>query len=75
MSAANDNTVFNGLRRWWLSTPRSGSHLLINPWEYRHLTAFGATRIAGGSVAAAAGTICLAYGVTTRPRSSWLSRG
>jgi len=36
---------------------------LINPWEYRHLRGFGATRIVGGSVAAAAGLICLAYGV------------
>jgi hypothetical protein len=36
---------------------------LINPWEYRHLRAFGGTRIAGGSVAAAAGVVCLSYGV------------
>jgi hypothetical protein len=35
---------------------------LINPWEYRHLLVFGVTRIAGGSVAAAAGVVCLAYG-------------
>jgi hypothetical protein len=63
MNAASDNTALNRLRRWWLSTPRSGSHLLINPWEYRHLSTFGALRIAGGSVAAAAGIICLSYGV------------
>ena len=36
---------------------------LINPWEYRHLRAFGVTRIAGGGVAAAAGVVCLSYGV------------
>jgi hypothetical protein len=36
---------------------------IINPWEYRHLRAFGVTRIFGGSVAAATGVICLAYGV------------
>jgi hypothetical protein len=36
---------------------------LINPWEYRHLRVFGVTRIAGGSVAAAAGIVCLSYGV------------
>jgi hypothetical protein len=36
---------------------------LINPWEYGHLRAFGVTRIAGGSVAVAAGVVCLAYGV------------
>ena len=31
--------------------------------SYRHLRGFGVTRIAGGSVAAAAGVVCLAYGV------------
>jgi hypothetical protein len=36
---------------------------LIAPWEYRHLRASGVTRIAGGSVAAAAGVVCLSYGV------------
>jgi hypothetical protein len=36
---------------------------LINPWEYRHLRAFGVTRVFGGSVAAGAGVICLSYGV------------
>jgi hypothetical protein len=34
---------------------------LINPWEYRHLHAFGVTRIAGGFIAATAGVICLSY--------------
>jgi hypothetical protein len=37
-------------------------HRLINPWEYRHLRVYGVMRIAGG-VAAAAGVVCLAYGV------------
>jgi len=41
----------------------TGMQRLINPWEYRHLRAFGLTRIASGSVAAAAGVICLSYGV------------
>jgi hypothetical protein len=36
---------------------------LINPWEYRHLRFYGVTRVAGGSVAGAAGVICLSYGV------------
>jgi hypothetical protein len=36
---------------------------LINPWEYRHLRASGATRIAGGFVAATAGVVCLSYAV------------
>lgn len=63
MTASNDNTAVKGLRRWWLSPPRCGMYRLINPWEYRHLRASGATRIAGGSVAAAAGVVCLWYGV------------
>jgi hypothetical protein len=37
-------------------------HRLINPWEYRHLRFTGTTRIAGGSVAALAGFVCLSYG-------------
>ena len=63
MNALNDNTAWKMLRRWWLSPPRRGMHRLINPWEYRHLRGFGVTRIAGGCVAAAAGLICLSYGV------------
>jgi hypothetical protein len=35
---------------------------LIVPYEYRHLRFFGVGRIAGGSVAAAAGVVCLSYG-------------
>ena len=63
MNAPNDNTAAKRLRRWWLTPPRSGLQRLINPIEYRHLRGFGLTRIAGGSVAAAAGVICLSYGV------------
>jgi hypothetical protein len=36
---------------------------VIAPWEDRHLRVFGVGRIAGGSVATAAGLICLSYGV------------
>jgi hypothetical protein len=43
--------------------PRTGMRRLIVPWEYRHLRAFGVIRIVGGSVAAAAGVVCLGYGV------------
>ena len=50
-----------GLRGWWASPARSGMRRLISPWEYRHLRGFGATRIGGGSLAAAAGIVCLAY--------------
>jgi hypothetical protein len=63
MYAQNDNTAPKGLRGWWASPPRSGPRRLIAPWEHRHLRAFGVTRIAGGSVAAAAGVVCLSYGV------------
>jgi hypothetical protein len=63
MNAQNDNTFAKRLRRWWLTPPRPGLQRLIYPFEYRHLRGFGVTRIAGGSVQAAAGLICLAYGV------------
>ena len=66
MNAPNDNTAAKRLLTWWLSPPRPGMHRLINPWEYRHLRASGVTRIAGGSVAAAAGVVCLSYGVYGR---------
>ncbi len=62
MDAANDNAARKGLRGWWAFPPRPGMQRLINPWEYRHLRAFGVTRIAGGFVAATAGVVCLSYG-------------
>ena len=61
MNASNDNSAAKGLRGWWESPPRHGMHRLINPWEYRHLRVSGVTRLAGGSVAAAAGVVCLSY--------------
>ena len=63
MNAPNDNTAPKGLRGWWRSPPRTGLQRLINPFEYRHLRVFGVTRIAGGSLAAGAGVVCLSYGV------------
>lgn len=63
MNAPNDNTVTKRLRRWWLTPRRPGLQRLIIPWEYRNIRAFGVTRIVGGIAAAAAGVICLAYGV------------
>jgi hypothetical protein len=63
MNAPNDNTAAGGLRGWWASPPRPGMQRLINPLAYRHLRFFGVGHVAGGSVAAAAGLICLAYGV------------
>jgi hypothetical protein len=53
----------NGLRTWWLTPPRSGIRRVIPPWVYRHLRFFGIAHCAGGSVAAAAGIICLSYSV------------
>jgi hypothetical protein len=61
MNAPNGNTPANGLREWWLSPSRPGMQRLINPWEYRHLRAFGVTHVAGGSIAAGAGVVCLSY--------------
>ena len=63
MSAYNDYTAPRGLRGWWASPPRSGMRRLINPFVYRHPRVFGLMHIAGGSLAAAAGLICLGYGV------------
>ena len=63
MNASNDNTAARGLRGWWASPPRPGMQRLIVPYEYRHLRLFGTGRIAGGAVAAAAGVVCLSYGV------------
>jgi hypothetical protein len=63
VNGPNDNTAAGGVRRWWQSPPRTGTHRLINPWEYRHLRAFGVTRVFGGSVAVGAGLICLSYDV------------
>jgi hypothetical protein len=63
MNVPNDNTAPNGPGGWWASPPRSGLQRLISPWAYRHLRAFGVAHMAGGSVAAGAGLICLAYGV------------
>jgi hypothetical protein len=61
MNALNDHTPARGLRGWWASPPRTGLQRLIAPYEYRHLRFFGSARIAGGTVAAIAGVICLAY--------------
>jgi hypothetical protein len=58
-----DYTPFPDLMRGqWLS-PRPGIYRLVPPWVYRHPRFFGAGHIAGGSVAAVAGLICLSYGV------------
>ena len=53
MNAQNDNTT----------PPRTGMWRLIPSFEFRHLRGFGVTRIAGGSVQAAVGLVCLSYSV------------
>ena len=59
-----DYTPFpDALRGRWLSSTRPGIYRLVPPWVYRHPRFFGAGHIAGGSVAAVAGLICLSYGV------------
>jgi hypothetical protein len=63
MNAPDDSTTPRGLRGWWASPPRSGLRRTIVPWEYRHLRAYGPLRMTGGGVAAAAGLVCLSYGV------------
>ena len=63
MNGSNDNTAAGGFRAWWRNPPRPGLQRIINPWEYRHLNFSGGARIAGGTDGAAAGIICLAYGV------------
>ena len=74
MNAPNDNTAAKRLRRWWLTPPRPGLQRLINPIEYRHLRGFGLTRIAGGSVACAAGLVCLASSVRHPLVAIWYSQ-
>jgi hypothetical protein len=61
MHGPNDGTAAKRLRGWWLSPPRAGMQRLISPWEYRHIRGSGVAHVFGGSVAAAAGIICLAY--------------
>ena len=55
--------IRKGLRVRWLTPARHGIYRLVPPWVYRHPRFYAVAHIAGGSVAAAAGLICLAYGV------------
>jgi hypothetical protein len=58
-----DYTPFPYIRRGqWLSPAQPGIYRLVPPWVYRHPRFFGVGHIAGGSVAATAGLICLSYG-------------
>ena len=62
MNASNDNTGARGLREWWLSPPRPGLQLLINPWEYRHLRVSGVMRAAAGGFQLGIGLVLLSLG-------------
>lgn len=63
MSASNNTAAAKDPHGWRTSPPRPGMQRLIAPWEYHHLRVFGSMRIAGGSIAAAAGVVCLRYHV------------
>jgi len=71
MNAPNDNTAPRGLRGWWASPTQSGPRRWINPWEYRHLRASGATRFAGGSVLAFGGVLLSRTAPTDGRPCSW----
>ena len=60
---ALDYTPFPDVLRGRVLSPRPGIYRLVPPWVYRHPGFFGIGHIAGGSVAAAAGLICLSYSV------------
>ena len=58
-----DYTPLPDLRRGqWLSR-RPGVYRLVPPWVYRHSRFYGFGHVAGGTVQAVAGLICLSYGV------------
>jgi hypothetical protein len=63
MGASDDNAAPPDPGGWWANPPRPGMQRLINPVAYRHLRPLGVLHIAGGSVAAGAGLICVAYRV------------
>ena len=62
MNAPNDDITAKSLRGWWLSPPRPGMHRLISPWEYRHLRACGAARLAAGGFQLGIGLVLVSFG-------------
>ncbi len=62
MNAPNDDITAKSLRGWWLSPPRPGTHRLISPWEYRHLRACGAGRLAAGGFQLGIGLVLVSFG-------------
>ena len=71
MNAPNDNTAPKGLRGWWASPPRPGMQRLIIPWEYRHLRAWAALRIASAVVLVGLGAVTLSFGGNDWPTYGW----
>jgi hypothetical protein len=62
MHAPPNDTAPKGLRGWWTSPPRSGTRLIISPWEYRHLRAWARVRTASGIALAGLGVVTLSFG-------------
>jgi hypothetical protein len=73
MSSAANNTAAQGLREWWTSPPRPGLRLIISPFEYRHLRAWGGVRIASGIILSGLGTATLSFGGRDRKTYGWAS--
>jgi hypothetical protein len=60
-----------GLRGWWTSPPRSGLRLIISPWEYRHLRAFGSVRMTSGIALVGLSIVTLAFGGNDGKTYGW----
>ena len=71
MSAPDDNTAPNRLRRWWASPARSGARRIISPWEYRHLRFSAGLRTGGGIALAGLALVTLAFGGDDAKTYGW----
>jgi hypothetical protein len=71
MQKAMHNTAAKGLRGWWISPPRSGLRLIISPFDYRHLRAWGRVRIASALVLTGLGVVTLSFGGEDRKTYGW----
>jgi len=71
MNAANDDIGPKGLRGWWATPPRSGMQLLIFPWEYRHLRAWGITRLSISIVPFCLGLVTISLGGDNATTYGW----
>ena len=71
MNATTINTAPKTLREWWASPPRSGMRRIIWPFEYRHLRAFAAVRIAAGIALTGVGAFVLFGGSASTIAVGW----